>query len=193
LEGEDLVDHLRHGGIARFLLLGNAGSDEHAAGLFAVGPLDRQGRGDHWRDDGNEALGQLGVVLADVLHHGRTRGGDAHTIVVIAQPGAVGPAHSVRALRHFDHVPETELAQGSYQCLGFGVWEVRWEGRCQQRSDRRARREQFHNPVHAAVVGLGALGADYGAVAAGNASLTHDRRLAVDDPDGLGRAISHAL
>ena len=191
LQREHLVDHRRQQRVARLRLLGHARADEDAAHIVAVELLHRQRGGDHRGHDRHEAVDHLRVVLAHVLGHGRAGGRDVHARRIRLQVLRVGTAHQVGALRDLHDVLEPGRPEGADELRGRHV-EARRERRRQQRGHRGVLLEQPGRPLQPAQVRLGVLGADQGAVAAGDAALVDHERLAVLDADRLRRAVAHA-
>ncbi len=170
-QGEHLVNDSHDLRVDDLRLLRDAGADEDAADVLSVAPLDFEGRGDHWGDDGHDAVGQFWVVLADVLHHSRAGAGDVETGRVLLQKVVAGLVDLIGAVRHLDDVGEPGFAQSADDLAG-GQREAsgkRWS----EKSGGSAALKEGEGALKAAGVGLGTLRADHGAVAAADAPFGH--------------------
>jgi ribosomal protein L35AE/L33A len=141
---------------------------------------------------GTKTAHQIGRVLAHVLDHRRARGGQARPRWVFLDVLAVGTIGQIRAVGDLDHLGEAERAQGAHQTFRILAAIIRGKGRRHHGHHGTTTRQKFADALDAAGVGLGALGTDHRAVAAGDAAFGHHRRLPVDDLDCLGRALAHA-
>ena len=133
------------------------------------------------------------MVFADILHDGRTGRGDPEPVRMLLR-GIPGRRRSPGRPRRRPR-PRTETRRPSAR---------RRPGRDSRREtppERRGpggrppaclRSRNLPRPFQTAHVGLGILGADHGAVAAGDAPLRDDRGLPFDDLDRLGRAVPDA-
>ena len=191
--------HAVHGthGLAQLelLLLAHAGADEDHAGAGIL-LLDDASRHDH----GGRGLGDpLACKGAEILFHvvdeGRAAGGHQHPLFL--QFAGLFQRHQIGAQCHRHHIIETDRLQGRYQLSHGGVRELtdhRGSYRCPHMiSPALSAHEHMDGVHHEGFVHDRAEGTLVHAVAAGNALLVFDGRLAVlAHRDGTGGAAALA-
>ena len=179
--------------VVRLALLGDAGPDEDDLEVGPVLGVQHAGRGDHGRDDGRQPVEQVGMVLAHVADHRRAGGGDPAAVAVRASSRAYSAA--TRSAPNADLVHAVRSRARAGRATRPAVSRLRELGRVARRHDgghRRGAGEQRLRVLDAAEHLLGVLAAHGDAVAAADAARLDDAGLAVEDLDGLGRALAHA-
>ena len=189
--GERRVDLAFELLVADLALLGDAGADEHDPELGSVLPVQHARDRDHRRDDGREAVDDVGMVLAHVADHRRAGGGDVAPVVLPEKPHVL-LGDEVGAEADLVDSGEPEVAEGADQS---GRAALRELGRVAGRHDGHDRRvgvQELFGRLDAAEDLFGVLAAHGDAVATADAARLDDARLAVLDLDGLRRALAHA-
>ena len=131
--GERRVDLALELLVAGLALLGDAGPDEHDLEVRAVLLVQHARDREHRRDDGREAVEDVGVVLAHVADHRRAGGGDVAPVVLSQQPHVL-LGDEVGAEADLVDAGEAEVPERADQA---GRAALRELGRVARRHDRR--------------------------------------------------------